>query len=278
MLLAILAVSCLVLTACQQPTGDQHTCEFGEWAVVEQATCTEDGLKVQVCECGEGKMKIIPAGHRYTSVVTAPTCAKQGFTTHKCDDCGDCYVDTYVEVTAAHDFQKYDMCEMCGQDIADVAVESFDMSRTESDNVKGYFILRQDGKYDAYIKGSGDMINYSLIATDWLSPFFNYAMSCVLANVYIENGVTSIGDFAFFGCDSLTSIIIPASMTTIGESAFSGCSSLTSVTFEDPNGWHAIDPFGSTPTSGISLTLTNTSTNATYLKSTYQGYYWYKNN
>ncbi|MBP5366455.1 MAG: leucine-rich repeat protein [Bacteroidales bacterium] len=42
----------------------------------------------------------------------------------------------------------------------------------------------------------------------------------------IPNTVTSIGEYAFYYCDGLTSISIPNSITTIGDGAFSGCSSL----------------------------------------------------
>ncbi len=45
----------------------------------------------------------------------------------------------------------------------------------------------------------------------------------------IRNGVKVIGNSAFSGCDSLTSINIPNSVTMIGEYAFNWCKSLTSI-------------------------------------------------
>jgi len=52
--------------------------------------------------------------------------------------------------------------------------------------------------------------------------------------VKIENGITKIESYAFFGCSSLTSISIPESVTSIGSNAFYGCSRLTSI--EIPEG------------------------------------------
>jgi len=54
-----------------------------------------------------------------------------------------------------------------------------------------------------------------------------------LISIEIPNSVTSIGGWAFYGCAGLTSIEIPNSVTSIGTSAFYDCSGLTSI--EIPN-------------------------------------------
>ena len=48
------------------------------------------------------------------------------------------------------------------------------------------------------------------------------------ASVEIPSSVTSIGDWAFSHCTSLTSVEIPSSVTSIANGAFSHCTSLTS--------------------------------------------------
>ena len=74
------------------------------------------------------------------------------------------------------------------------------------------------------ISGTGDMADY------YSSPFSDNSN---IKSVVIENGVTSIGNYAFNGCSGLTSVTIPDNVTSIGLCAFSDCSSLTSVTIPD---------------------------------------------
>ena len=45
----------------------------------------------------------------------------------------------------------------------------------------------------------------------------------------IPSSATSIGDYAFWYCDSLSEIVIPSSVTSIGHHAFYGCDSLSEI-------------------------------------------------
>ena len=60
-----------------------------------------------------------------------------------------------------------------------------------------------------------------------------YLNGSLVTDLVIPYSVTSIGDYAFEGCDSLTSVMIPDSVTSIGSSAFNGCNNLTSVTISN---------------------------------------------
>ena len=72
---------------------------FGAWFVNRSATCTKDGENRRNCvNCSNYETEVVPAaGHTYESIVTAPTCIDRGYTTHTCANCGDSYVDSYVD-------------------------------------------------------------------------------------------------------------------------------------------------------------------------------------
>ena len=63
------------------------------------------------------------------------------------------------------------------------------------------------------------------------------------ANSIIPKGVTSIADYAFYGCSGLESVTIPEGVTSIGRSAFSECSGLTSMAIPNSVETIGIDAF-----------------------------------
>ena len=80
------------------------------------------------------------------------------------------------------------------------------------------------------ISGEGEMEDYSAIGyayDNWITtaPWQNRASKLI-----IQEGVTSIGGYAFYNCGALKSVTIPDSVTSIGYDAFSFCTSITSVT------------------------------------------------
>ncbi|MFH7039499.1 leucine-rich repeat domain-containing protein [Flavobacterium plurextorum] len=67
------------------------------------------------------------------------------------------------------------------------------------------------------IRGKGEMKNY---------PIYGRWKDKAISTVQIENGVTNIGNHAFYDCNDLKSISIPEGVTSIGESAFKNCENL----------------------------------------------------
>lgn len=101
--------------------------------------------------------------------------------------------------------------------------------------------------------------------------------NCAVKSIDIPDSVTLIDMYAFNFCASLASVIIGSGVSQISYNAFYGCSALTSATFRDTTTWYRTSNANYTGGSSISSSyLTNTSTSANYLRSTYVEYYWYK--
>ena len=100
------------------------------------------------------------------------------------------------------------------------------------------------------ISGSGDMPHYSeynlppwyshrltirtLVIEDGVSSIGNYAFyNCNILNANLSDSVTSVGAHAFRKCVILKSIVLPNRIDYIGEYAFEECSSLANVNIPD---------------------------------------------
>jgi hypothetical protein len=79
--------------------------------------------------------------------------------------------------------------------------------------------------YTLSIFGNGAMGKYA-VSID--VPWYNYRTE--VKTVVIADGVTHIGDKAFYYCSGLTSVIVGNSVTSIGNWVFGWCTGLTEVT------------------------------------------------
>lgn len=88
------------------------------------------------------------------------------------------------------------------------------------------------------VSGTGAMEDYHIYINKG-APWYQSRDS--IKAVVIESGVTSIGEYAFCDCSSLTGITIPGSVTAIGDDAFESCDSLKNVYITDLTAWCRID-------------------------------------
>lgn len=100
------------------------------------------------------------------------------------------------------------------------------------------------------ISGTGDMIDNT--REQWVS----YEND--ITSVIIEDGITNIGSFAFYGCASIASVTIPNSVISIGDSAFRALS-LTDIDL--PNNITSIGDFAFLGCQFTSIVLPNSLTN-----------------
>ena len=78
------------------------------------------------------------------------------------------------------------------------------------------------------ISGTGAMADYaSYSSVPWTSVHGK------ITSATIAEGVTSVGNYAFYNCSSMATVSIPAGVTSIGGSAFYGCSNLANVNIPD---------------------------------------------
>ena len=81
-----------------------HTHAFGDWRVISEATCTKNGLRERVCECGEKETEVLNAtGHSFGdwTTVREVTCTEDGLRERTCH-CGE--KETQIIKATGHNF------------------------------------------------------------------------------------------------------------------------------------------------------------------------------
>ena len=145
--------------------------------------------------------------HNYTSVITEPTCSQQGYTTYTCADCGDSYVTDYTN-PVDHVYEN-GSCKWCGILASGICGENLT------------WVL--SGDYTLTISGTGEMYDF----TGSTQPWEDYTQD--ITAVVIEDGATSVGNYAFFHGYDIASVKLPDSVKAIGTNAFFYCRSLTAI-------------------------------------------------
>ncbi len=74
-----------------------------------------------------------------------------------------------------------------------------------------------------HVSGTGAMEDYALTEAPWRQ------YSGTISNVIVDDGVTSIGENAFYQCSSLREVVLPDSVASIGAQAFADCDGIVSV-------------------------------------------------
>ena len=158
--------------------------------------------------------------HYYEGTVTVPnTCTTDGVMTYSCA-CGE--GESYTEVIpAAHSYDDEGVCTVCG--------EVYLLTGECGENLT----WEMDWNGNLTIKGTGDMYHYlvSYGGDKYPAPWYDYRDD--VTTITVEDGVTSIGNYAFYYCQYATELTLPESVTALGSNSFNSCYGLTEVVLPD---------------------------------------------
>ena len=139
--------------ACGDSYTDHYVDSLGHDMIIDEAIAPDcintgltEGSHCSRCDDATTEQEIIPAlGHSHDTVTTPPTCTEQGYTTYTCE-CGDSYVDDYVDATG-HNYVD-NVCTGCGDEII--------LNGWQLENGKWAYYVNNEKLTNKWIKDSVD--------------------------------------------------------------------------------------------------------------------------
>lgn len=186
-----------------------HVHEWSDWSIIEEPLCTTRGKEARTCSCESTQERDINSlGHDFSEWTTtlSPTCETTGTlerTCSRCDKTESTEISSLGHTEAPSrivgtEIQYY--CERCSQ-----------LLRCEQMRSSvGLEIV------DGTVVGLGSCTDTEI----------------VVPNEHDGIPVVAIANGAFKNATTITSVILPQSISSVGDSAFLGCSSLTTMNLE----------------------------------------------
>lgn len=223
---------CMVFgaTAC----GHEHVFE-GEWTLVSEPTCTEEGIEERTCTCGEKEIQSIPAiGHEETLHAGKPvTCTESGWGLYStCSRCG--YSSLTETPPLGHKIYKYETraasCTTRGWNAYQTCMRCDYTTRAAAIPATGHNYV--NGKCTSCQKVISEGLKYELDEDNnyWVAGFGTFeGPDLVIPDTYNERPVVGICPNAFYVTGNAEEIIkksliqtvdIPGSVKVIGQNAF----------------------------------------------------------
>lgn len=191
------------------PTGHK----FGNWEIIKEATCTEEGERKRSCECGYTETETIHAlGHDIQGV--------------QCSRCSAMATDGLL-----FELNTYETGYICTgwNPVASGLAEDEQVDLIIPSEYENKPVVEIISGMEYPFAGNLHIRSVSLPDT------IDTVGSSVFANcsnirwVSIPNGVNRIESNAFSGCVGLASVTIPNSVSNVSVSAFDGCTGITSA-------------------------------------------------
>ena len=253
--LLLFTLLAIILTSC----GGGHTHDWGGWTVIDDATCTKNGMKERACACGEVETSVIEAtGHAFGewATLTPASCTSKGIEKRECSSCEKTesrnisildheydvdritwewsgYTSAYAKIPCKNNCNNYKKIT------ATIGSESYAEKIVHTASITYNGVVYTDVKEEKVIVSANDGFKYELVddsyirITEYIGDKAQVVIPSYATFGGIDYPVAEIGNSAFYGKSFVTDVEIPDTVTIIGEKAFGNCFSLANVNIPD---------------------------------------------